>query len=98
MLARPAAMGRNSILSRPSLGPSAFGLPDPAAIGVRPELFAGRVRLDPEGRQFTERRCLPAFWMTPLFHEYVGRGVRLRMQFALAVASSLEDAPLRVDP
>ena len=43
------------------------------------------------------RRSLPAFWMT-LFQEYVGCGIRLRMQFAFAVASTLEDAPFRVDP
>jgi hypothetical protein len=49
-------------------------------------------------RQLTERRRLPAFWDTCLFHEYVGCGVRLRMQLAFAAASSLEHAPFRVDP
>ena len=39
----------------------------------------------------------PVVWLTSLFHEYVGRGVRLRMEFAFVVASSPEDAPLRVD-
>jgi hypothetical protein len=40
------------------------------------------------------RRPAPA----SLFHECVGCGIRLGMQFAFAVAGSLENAPLRVDP
>jgi hypothetical protein len=57
----PAAIGRNWILSRPSLGPSAFGPADPAAIGVRPKLFAEGERLDLRGRQQTERRVFGCF-------------------------------------
>jgi hypothetical protein len=69
----------------------------PAALRQQPKSFVEGKGLTSNGLQLTERRCFPALWTTSLFHEYVGRGVRLRMEFAFVVASSPEDAPLRVD-